>query len=361
MWLNKLKIRNFRNYDLLEMIFEKGINYLYGSNGAGKTNLIEAIYYISNLESFRTNEDKNLIKENKSEFFIDGVVNNVDYSLLVSKDTKLLSIDGIVYKKYREYLGHVNVVQFIPEEVYLLKDFPKDRRKFLDKEISKIDKEYLNSLLIYNKLLKQRNELLKSSDYYKDDLLSVIDNKISELQVKIINSRKSFIKEIENIVNGFETSLNKMYDFKITYQCCFDKISKENILEKYLSTIEKDKEKMVTSLGVHKDDFKIYINDNDAANFGSQGEQRFIILLVKLALVNLIKDKTNEYPILVLDDVFSELDDGRKKEVYEIIKRFDQVFITGCDIEDIKDIKAINKYEIKECKIRNIKGEINNE
>lgn len=357
MYISKLKIRNFRNYELLEMIFEKGINYLYGSNGVGKTNLIEAIYYISNLESFRTNEDKNLLKDNKGEFFIEGVVNNLDYSLLVSKDNKLLSIDGIVYKKYREYLGHVNVVEFIPEEVYLLKDFPKDRRKFIDKEISKVNKEYLNSLLIYNKLLKQRNDLLKSEDSYKDDLLSVIDNKISELQVEIIESRKEFLKEIQNSINEFKTSLNEIYDFKILYQCSFDKVDKESILQKYRDCLDKDKEKMITSLGVHKDDFKIYINDNDASNFGSQGEQRFIILLVKLALVGLIKNKIKDCPILVLDDVFSELDENRKKEVYEIIKNFDQVFITGCNVKDIKQIQNINKYEIKERKIEKIEGE----
>ena len=361
MYLNKIKIRNFRNYDLLEVIFDKGINYLYGSNGAGKTNLIEAIYYISNLESFRTNEDRNLIKENKGEFFVEGVVNDKDYNLLVSKDEKLLSVDGIVYKKYREYLGRVNVVEFIPEEVYLLKDYPKERRKFLDKEISKIDKQYLNNVLVYNKLLKQRNELLKSEDFYKEQLLNVIDDKISELQVTIINSRKKFIDKIEKAVNEFKTTLNELYDFKIVYHCSFEEVKKDNILNKYIQTREKDKEKKSTSLGVHKDDFKIYINGYEASNFGSQGEQRFIVLLIKLALVNLVKDEIKEYPILVLDDVFSELDVTRKKEVYEIIKSFDQVFITGCDIKDIKGIEKISKYEIKERKIEKIKEEISDE
>ena len=361
MWLSKLKIKNFRNYDLLEVIFEKGINYLYGSNGVGKTNLIEAIYYISNLESFRTNDDKNLLKENKGEFFIEGVIENLDYSLLVSKDSKLLSIDGIVYKKYREYLGRANVVEFIPEEVYLLKDFPKDRRKFMDKEISKIDKGYMDKLLVYNKLIKQRNELLKSEDNYKEELLSVIDDKISELQVEIINKRISFLSKIEEIINEFNTSLNNIYEFKISYEGCFDKIIKEEILSKYNSTLEKDKERRMTSLGVHKDDFKIYINNNDASNFGSQGEQRFIVLLVKLALVNLIREKIKQYPILVLDDVFSELDESRKKEVYKIIKDFDQVFITGCNFEEIKEIENIKKYQIKENKIYKIKEEIDDE
>ena len=347
MYLKKIKIKNFRNYDNLEMIFEKGINYLFGLNGVGKTNLIEAIYYVSNLESFRTSDDKNLIKDFKGEFYIDAIVNDLEYSLLINKDAKLLSVDGIVYKKYREYLGKVNVIEFCPEEVYLLKDFPKDRRKFLDKEISKIDKEYLNNMLIYNKLLKQRNELLKSLDSYKDELLSVIDSKLSEIQVSIINKRKQFLKEIEDYINEFNTSLNKLYDFKINYECCFNKISKEDILNKYIENLDKDKERMITSLGVHKDDFKVYINDNDASEFCSQGEQRFIILLVKLALVNLVKKRINDYPIVVLDDVFSELDEGRKKEVYEIVKKFDQVFVTGCNKDDLKGIDNYLSYEIK--------------
>lgn len=348
MFLKNIKIKKFRNYDSLEMIFEKGINYLFGMNGVGKTNLIEAIYYVSNLESFRTNDDKSLLKDFKGEFYIDAIVDNLEYSLLVNKDSKLLSVDGIIYKKYREYLGKVNVIEFCPEEVYLLKDFPKDRRKFLDKEISKIDKEYMNSILIYNKLLKQRNELLKSDDAYKDNLLEVIDDKISEYQVPIIGKRKTFLKEIENNINEFKTSLNSLYEFKIRYESSFEEISKEEILKKYKENRLKDKEKMVTGIGVHKDDFKVYINGNNASEFGSQGEQRFIILLVKLALVNLVKKRINDCPIVVLDDVFSELDEGRKKEIYEILKSFDQVFITGCDKKDLNGIDKFISYEIKD-------------
>lgn len=353
MILSKLKINNFRNYNQKEMIFEKGINYLYGSNGAGKTNLIEAIYYISNLESFRTNDDKCLIKDNKGEFLIEGIIDEVVYSLLVNKETKKLSIDGIAYKKYREYLGHVNVIEFIPEEVYLLKDFPKDRRKFIDKEISKINRGYLNDVLVFNKLLKQRNELLKSEDVYKDAFMDVIDSKISELQVNIVNTRKEFLNDIEKNINNLKTSLNKKYDFKIMYESCFEKIEKEDIFKKYKENREKDKEKKVTSLGIHKDDFKVYASGNDLSVFGSQGEQRFIVLLTKLALVKLIQNKNKQYPILVLDDVFSELDNNRQKEIYEIIKEIDQVFITGCNIKDIDGIEQIKKYEIK--------GENNNE
>lgn len=348
MIVNKLKVKNFRNYDNLELIFEKGINYLFGKNGVGKTNLIEAIYYVSNLESFRTNDDRELIKDLKGNFLIECDVDQIIYDLNVSKESKELSIDGIAYKKYREYLGHVNVIEFCPEEVYLLKDFPKDRRKFLDKEISKIDKKYLNDVLLYNKLLKQRNDLLKSEDNYKDDLLFVLDDKLAEFQINIISKRKLFLNKVCDEINDLNTSFNKLYKIKIKYETSFENLSKEEITSKYLENREKDKEKKVTSLGIHKDDFKIYINDNDASIFGSQGEQRFIVLLIKLGLVRLVYKQINNCPILVLDDVFSELDEIRKKEIYETIKDFDQVFITGCNKEDIKGFDSYNCYEINE-------------
>lgn len=357
MKIEEINIKNFRNYDELKVVFEKGINYLFGVNGVGKTNLIEAIYYVSNLSSFRTSEDKSLIKDSKGGFSIDCIVDGVRYNLKVNRDKKLLSVDGIVYPKYRDYIGKVNVIEFCPEEVYLLKDFPRDRRRFIDKEISKIDNKYLNDLLIYNKLLKQRNELLKSEDLYSNQLLDVIDDKMSEIQIYIIDRRKQFLIEIEDIINGFETSLNDMYKIEIIYDCCFDKINKESILDCYLKNRVKDKEKMNTGIGVHKDDFRVCINGNNACDFGSQGEQRFIVLLIKLALVCLVNGRTNDWPILVLDDVFSELDENRKKEVFEILKTFEQVFITGCSKEDIKNIKDCVSYEIREKKVFRIEEE----
>lgn len=353
MKINEITIKNFRNYDELNVIFEKGINYLFGVNGVGKTNLIEAIYYLSNLSSFRTNDDKNLIKDLEKYFSIEATIDDKKYNLNITKDKKMLIVDGINYPKYRDYIGKVNVVEFCPEEVYLLKDFPKDRRKFIDKEISKIDNVYLNDMLVYNKLLKQRNELLRSEDLYSDKLFQVIDEKISEIQVSVIGKRKLFLKEIENIVNEFNTSLNKLYEFKIIYECSFASVNKEDIINEYVKNKNKDKEKMSTCLGVHRDDFKICINGKNACDFGSQGEQRFIVLLVKLALVCLVKNRMKKCPIVVLDDVFSELDANRRNEVYEILKNFEQVFITGCNKEDIRDCVS---YEIKERHVFKIEG-----
>lgn len=347
MYLERLAFLNFRNYKQLDLKFDKGIIYLLGNNGVGKTNLLEAIYYISNLESFRSTIDKNLINEFKGQFRIEALVDKIDYKLNVSIGNKTLSIDGIEYKKYREYLGKVNVIEFIPEQVYLFKDSPKDRRKFLDKEISKIDKIYLEKILIYNKLLKQRNELLKTNTSYKDKLFAVIDEKISELQEYLIKKRIEFLNQLENHLKEF----NEEFEIKLKYNSSLQEITREKILEKYKENYLKDKEKMITTLGIHRDDFTMCINEIEIANYASQGEQRYCILLLKLALAKLIKETIKKDPIIILDDVFSELDELRKEKIYQVLKEYEQVFISGCQKEKLKMVV----YEVKEGKVKLVK------
>ena len=350
MYLERLAVINFRNYKQLDVKFNKGINYLVGKNGVGKTNLLEAIYYLSNLESFRSNDDRNLINEFKGQFRLESIVDGINYKLTIASGFKGLQIDGIEYKKYREYLGNVNVIEFIPMQVYLFKDSPKDRRKFIDKELSKIDKEYLEKLLVYNKLIKQRNELLKTSDTYKEKLFEVIDEKLSELQVYIINKRNEFLSELENNLEV----INSEFKIKLKYNSFISEVSKEAIIKKYKEIYPKDREKMVTSIGIHRDDFTMYINNIEIANYASQGEQRYCVLFLKLALAKLIKDKTKKDPIIILDDVFSELDEGRKQKVYEILKEYEQVFISGCQNEKLD----MSTYNVEEGKVKLVKEEL---
>lgn len=341
---------NFRNYKQLDVKFEKGINYLIGENGVGKTNLLEAIYYISNLESFRSNEDRNLINDFKGQFRLEAIVDEIDYKLNIAVSCKDLQIDGIEYKKYREYLGKVNVIEFIPEQVYLFKDSPKDRRKFIDKELSKIDKTYLEDLLVFNKLIKQRNELLKTSTSYAEKLFEIIDEKLADLQWYIINKRKQFLKELEDVVK----ELNSEFEIKLRYNSFVEDVTKEEILKKYKDNYLKDKEKMVTTIGIHRDDFTVYINEIEIANYASQGEQRYCVLLLKLALAKLIKKEIKKDPIIILDDVFSELDDKRKEKIYKILKEYEQVFISGCQKEKLE----MNVYKVEEGKVKLAKEEL---
>ena len=350
MYLKRLAMMNFRNYKQLDIKFDKGIIYFLGDNGVGKTNLLEAIYYISNLESFRCNDDRNLINEFKGQFRLEAIVDDINYKLNISQSNKDLQIDGIEYKKYREYLGKVNVIEFIPEQVYLFKDSPKDRRKFLDKELSKIDKIYLENLLVYNKLLKQRNELLKTSTSYKDTLFEIIDEKLADLQQYIINKRKEFLNELENEIKEFKEN----FEITLKYNSFLEDVNKENILNKYKESYLKDKEKMVTSIGVHRDDFGMYINNIEIANYASQGEQRYCILILKLALAKLIKKREKKDPIIILDDVFSELDENRKFKVYEILKEYEQVFISGCVKENLK----MSVYKVEDGKVKREQEEL---
>lgn len=350
MYLERLAMINFRNYKQLDVKFNKDIIYLLGDNGVGKTNLLEAIYYISNLESFRCNDDKNLINEFKGQFRLEAIVDKINYKLNIASSNKDLHIDGIEYKKYREYLGRVNVIEFIPEQVYLFKDSPKDRRKFIDKELSKLDKTYLENLLVYNKLLKQRNELLKTSTSYKDKLFEIIDEKLADLQCYIIDKRKGFLIDLENNLK----ELNEEFEITLKYNSFVNEVTKEEILNKYKENYLKDKEKMVTNAGIHRDDFTMYINRIEIANYASQGEQRYCVLLLKLALAKLIKKKINKDPIIILDDVFSELDNKRKEKVYKILKEYEQVFISGCLKEDLK----MSVYKVSEGKVSLVKEEL---
>ena len=343
MYLERLAVMNFRNYKQLDVKFNKGVNYLLGDNGVGKTNLLEAIYYLSNLESFRCNEDRNLINEFKGQFRLEAIVDSINYKLSIGQNFKNLQIDGIEYKKYREYLGKINVIEFIPEQVYLFKDSPKDRRKFMDKELSKLDKVYLENLLVYNKLLKQRNELLKTSASYKEKLFEILDDKMAELQCYIILKRKEFLNDLTKYLN----ELNEEFKITLEYNSFLKDITKEEVLKKYKDSYLKDKEKLVTTLGIHRDDFTMAINGVEIANYASQGEQRYCVLLLKLALGKLIKESINKDPVIILDDVFSELDSNRKKKVYDILKEYEQVFISGCIKEELK----MDVYEVKNGKV----------
>ena len=208
----------------------------------------------------------------------------------------------------------------------------------------------MEKLLVYNKLIKQRNELLKTSDSYKEKLFEVIDEKLAELQTYIIEKRKWFLMELEKNLK----EINSEFSITLKYHSFVDEISKENILKKYKEVYPRDKEKMVTSVGVHRDDFTMYINNIEIANYASQGEQRYCVLFLKLALAKLIKEKINKDPIIILDDVFSELDDSRKEKVYKILKEYEQVFISGCQNEMLD----MTIYNVENAKVKLVKEEL---
>ncbi len=342
MYVKSLKLENFRNYDNLSVEFHPGVNILIGDNAQGKTNLIEAIYMMSFAKSFRTRKDRETINFNRDYARIDAVIAADDedqpFSMLIKPDSKYISYDGVKVSKMTELLEKVYVVIFSPEDLKLVKDSPDRRRKFIDRELSKLKPLYYENLYNYKKVLKQRNAYLKE-DNIQTDILRIWDYKLAEYGSEIIKKRNDFIKKLEevsseihsSITSGKET-LTVEYEANIPYG--------ENLREEFLAETEKNLEKdlfqRTTSKGPHKDDLKICINGVDIRHFGSQGQQRTAALSLKLAEIRLVKEMTGEDAVLLLDDVLSELDRSRQSYLVNCLNtgsdfyNHDRNFRGGC-------------------------------
>lgn len=341
MYLENLKLINFRNYDDLYIEFNKNINLIVGKNGQGKTNIVESIYMMSIGKSFRTNKDREVIKFNRKSLYLAGQYKN-NYrngfiEIIIDKNKKGIKLNKVSISKVYELLGNLNVVIFSPEDLMLIKDGPRQRRNFIDKEISQIMPKYYNILVNYNKTLHQRNNILKSKniDYA---LLDVYDESISSYGSDIIIFRRDFIKKLNIVCNDVHKKLtDNKEDLKIYYKpqiLVNDNDSKENIENKLLNKLKLSREYDLkiksTKYGIHKDDIEIYINDFDIKKYGSQGQQRMASISMKLSELNLIKNEVGEYPILILDDVFSELDETRQKLLINNLKEV-QIFVTTAE------------------------------
>ena len=356
MYIKQLELNNFRNLDNVKINFEEGINLIHGENGVGKTSIVEAIYYLGNLGSFRTSDDTALIKDKEAFANIDAKTSEKEFNIKIFKDKKELKINEIPFKKYRDYLGELNIIGFCPEDIYLFKDSPRLRRGFLDKEISKIDKKYLMDTLKVNKILKERNKLLKSFDKYKKEVITILDKKLASLQSRIINKRSKFIKSLEEEANSMKQLFEYKYDISLIYNT-FVKLDSDNLENEILSIYEKgldnDIERMVTNNGVHKDDWNVRVNDIEIKDYASQGEQRMMVLIIKLSLAQMIKKKLNQQPILVLDDVLFELDLNKKTILKEILSDYQQTFITSCDRNEYENFnKEITLYKLVDGEIK---------
>lgn len=339
MYVKKISLKNYRNIERLELELKNGVNIFYGSNAQGKTNLLESIYIGATGRSHRTHKDKELIKFDKEEAHIrldiqnDKISDRIDIHL--KKDSKKgIAINNIAINKLGELFGYLNVVIFSPEDLSLIKQGPQERRKFIDMELCQINNIYYYNLSQYYKVLKQRNSLLKKilKEPSLKDTLFVWDNQLIEFGIKIIQARELFIKKLNNISKKIhmEITSNKE-NLEIKY--------KPNVLisefkEKLEKSIDKDILYTTTSYGPHKDDILFFINNINVRDFGSQGQQRTASLSTKLAEINLIEDEKAVLPVLLLDDVLSELDKDRQKFLIKNIKKL-QVIITCTGVEDV--------------------------
>lgn len=359
MYVKSLHLINYRNYDNIALSLGRNVNVFIGDNAQGKTNVLEAIYYSGFSKSHRTNKDRELIKWNADRAFISVDVGKtrldkrIDINLFKDGKKSIL-VNSIKIHRIGELIGVFNVVMFSPEDLKIAKESPGVRRRFLDMEISQLNNKYYHSLVQYNKVMMQRNTVLKKI-YNDDSILDIYDEQLSRYGEYIIVQRKKYIDQLNQYgreIHNEITSNKEDVSFKYMSSVKGDDDIYSNMLEMLKKNRDKDIDRRNTSVGPHRDDFNIYINDVDAKSYASQGQQRTVVLTIKFASLKIIKEVMGEYPVLLLDDVLSELDFTRKRYVLSSIGDI-QTIITCTGIEDIYeylDDKA-KVFRVKDGKI----------
>lgn len=338
MYIKSLDLKNFRNYRTLSIELDKGTNILYGDNAQGKTNVLEAIYIGGTTKSHKGSKDRDVIYFNEEESHIRMRVHKeiMDYQIdmhLKKNKPKGIAINGVPIKRARDLFGVVNLVFFSPQDLNIIKDGPGERRRFLDFELCQLDGIYLNDLTNYNKSLNQRNKLLKDL-YFQPDLISTLD--IWDMQLvqygkKIILKRKKFIDNLNKIIGPIH--------FKLTggKEKIYLEYEPNTTVDLYDQQLQKNRESdcklKTTSTGPHRDDLCVTINGIDIRRYGSQGQQRTAALSLKLSEIELVKKIIKDTPILLLDDVLSELDSSRQNYLLNSIKDI-QTIITCTGLDD---------------------------
>ena len=344
MWIKNIKLNNFRNYNNENINLEKNINIFYGENAQGKTNIIESIFLCSMGKSFRAKKDSEMINLNSENAIIELEYFKSDRNGKIKIEIgnkKNIYINGIKIKKLSELLGKINIVIFTPDDINILKGGPQNRRRFLDIMISQLKPNYIYNLNMYLKTLEQRNNYLRQIKEEKKDenLLDIWDEKIAEYAINIYNYRKEFIEKIKNkikIIHSEITDNKEEIEIEYITECT----NKEIYLNLLKQRRKLDIIKGFTTKGIHRDDFMIYINKKELNLYGSQGQHRTSILSLKLSELSIVHDEIGEYPILLLDDFMSELDEKRRKNLLEKIKNA-QVIITCTEKIKVENNKIL--------------------
>jgi len=348
MIIKSIELSNFRNYENLEIHFDHGTNILYGDNAQGKTNILEAAFLSGTTKSHKGSKDKEMIRFDCEEAHIRTVVekNEKEYQIdmhLRTRGSKGVAVNKIPIKKASELFGILNIVFFSPEDLNIIKNGPAERRRFLDAELCQLDKLYLSDLTKYNKILNQRNKLLKDI-YYRPDLmetLSVWDEQLLETGKRIIKRRKVFIEELNDIIGQIHSNISGGKEHLILkYEPNIDDIF---FADELLKAKQKDLKLCQTTVGPHRDDMLFSVNDIDIRKYGSQGQQRTSALSLKLAEIEIVKNSIHNTPVLLLDDVLSELDSNRQNYLLNSISDI-QTIITCTGLEEfVRNRFHINK------------------
>ena len=351
MYIQKIVLENFRNYEKQEIEFDKNINIIYGDNAQGKTNILEAIFLCSLGKSFRTNKEKELINKYKDFSKVEMISKKEGRQIKINfeiKEKKKFFINGVLTKKVSEILGKNYIVLFTPEDISILKNEPNKRRRFLNIMISQLRPMYVHLLNQYNKIIEQRNIYLKQIKYEGKSIenLYIWDEQIVRIGTKIYEYRKEFIEKLNEKI--YKIHLKTTEDKEIIKIKYISNIGK-NYLENLKKNKNNDIKKGYTEIGIHRDDFEIYINESPVSIYGSQGQRRTAIISLKLAEANVIYEEIGERPVILLDDFMSELDKKRIKGLLENIKE-NQVIITCTDSFKIDNSKY-RLYKVTNAKI----------
>lgn len=348
MHIHSLELKNYRNYEYLNMNFNSGTTILYGDNAQGKTNILEAIYLSAATKSHRGSKDREIIRFEQEESHIrtqimkQDILHRIDMHLRKNK-TKGIAIDGIPIRKSGELFGVVNVIFFSPEDLSIIKNGPTERRRFLDLELCQLDKLYLYNYTNYNKVLNQRNNLLKQISFQSRlaDTLEVWNQQLVQYGSEIIRSRRVFIEQLNEILKEIHFNLTGGKEhLRIQYE---ESAKEGEYAELLIHKQDLDLKYQSTQYGPHRDDLGFYINDIEVRRFGSQGQQRTAALSLKLAEIEIVKKRIHDTPILLLDDVMSELDEKRRDYLLHSIDKL-QTIITCTGYDDfIKERMNINK------------------
>ncbi len=339
MKISRLKLLNYRNYETLDLNFGPHTNIIYGKNGMGKTNLIEAIYILGFTKTFRPGLDNVVIKKGKNIAKIEGLIQDTiinNYKIVISDTGKTIKVDNTKVSKMSDYITKVNIILFNPDDLKIIKDTPMTRRRLLNIEISNINKEYVILLTNYNKLLKQRNAYLKAmskKNLMTSDFLNILTEQLVDTGLKIVDIRKNFLASINQYLGSIYNKITHKGSLSINYLSEFKDKTKPDILNMYHKNISREIIMGKTLFGPQHDDFEFITSGEIVKVHSSSGEQKNSVIAFKLAEIKNIEDTLNKKPILILDDLFSELDQEKIGNILELIDDDLQTFITTTEID----------------------------
>ena len=365
MKIHHLKLLNFRNYEKMEVSFSPKYNIIFGNNGSGKTNLVESIYVLALTKSFRGTVDKILLMNSKDVCRIEGEVSDKytnKYKLILKDGGKKVKINNTKVDKLSDYISQISVVLFNPDDLRFIKDSPTIRRKAINLEISQINNSYLKNLNMYNKLLKQRNSYLKTTNINANsssEFLAVLTNKLVDYGEKIYESRRKYINLLNQKIGELYNSICGISDLKLEYSSDYRDFDREKILKKYQDNLNRDIILGKTTIGVHHDDIKFKLEGYNIKDYGSEGQQKNAIIAYKLTELEIFYQIRGNYPILILDDLFSELDRFKINNILNLINDDIQTFITTTEIDKINDTVLSNSklFEVVDGEVREVNYE----